>query len=178
MGEMGDGLVEREYPYRGRAPVVVLVIAWGFALATLVWALIDVGPIRGRDGRVTVDEPTATAVRWTVVGLCVLFATFASRWVWIDLVRPRRIAFSPQGVYFPCVRWGWFSVEALMKYEGITDFRATVVKRIGFKEGVATRFHFRHVGRRFSISRDNLPEGAFEEVCAILAERVALANRE
>jgi hypothetical protein len=174
---MGDGLVDREYPYRGRAPVVVLVGVWGLALAGLVWALTDVGPIRGRDGRVTLGPTSAAAVRWSVFGLGAAFATFASRWVWIDLVHPRRIAFSPHGVYFPRERWCWFSVEELMKYEGISDFRVTVVKRIGFKDGVATRFHFRHAGRRFSISRDNLPDGAFAEVCSLLTERVALANR-
>jgi hypothetical protein len=174
---MGDGVVDREYPYRSKAPVVVLLGVWGLALAGLVWALTDVGPIRGRDGRVTLDTTSASAVRWSVFGLGIVFAAFASRWVWIDLEHPRRIAFSPHGVYFPRERWRWFSVEELMNYEGIADLRVTMIRRLGFKVGVATRLHFRYAGRIFSISRDYLPDGAFEEVCRLLTERVALANR-
>jgi hypothetical protein len=174
--QMDDEVVDREYPYRGRAPLVVLLAVWGLALASFVWALTDAGPIRGRDGRVTFGETSASAVRWSVFGLCVLFATFASRWVWIDLVHTRRIAFSPQGIYFPRARWCWFSVEELVKYEAIASFRVAVVKRIGSKDSVVTRFHFRYDGRKFSINRDNLPDGAFDEVCVLLAERVALAR--
>jgi hypothetical protein len=53
----------------------------------------------------------------------------------------------------------------------------TVVKRIGFRNSVPTRFHFRYAGRWFSINRDYLPDGAFQEVCKLLTERVALAHR-
>src|SRR5262245_50826640 len=42
-------VVEREYPYRGRAPAFVLAVVWGAALAGLYWAATDKGPIRGRD---------------------------------------------------------------------------------------------------------------------------------
>ena len=174
---MADGLVDREYPYRGRAPGFVLLVAWGFALGALVWAWTDTGPIRGRDGLVTLGASAASAVRWTVFGLTVVLAVFASRWVWIDRVHLRRVAFSPKGVYVPGQRWGWFSVEEFLNYDGITDLRVMMVQRIGFKEGVATRLCFRHAGRRFSLSRDNLPDGAFEEVCTLLTQRVALAKR-
>jgi hypothetical protein len=64
-----------------------------------------------------------------------------------------------------------------MRYEDVSDLNVTVAQRIGFKEGVATRFHFRHAGRRYSISRDNLPEGVFDELRSLLAGRVAGASQ-
>ena len=84
---MDDDAVEREYPYRGRAPLLVLLVSWGVALGSLAWAVIDHGPFRGRDGLVTVGETPASAFRWSVFVLCVALAVFVTRWTWIDRVR-------------------------------------------------------------------------------------------
>jgi hypothetical protein len=77
---MDEGVVEKEYPCRGRAHLLVLFIVWGGTLAILVWAATDHSPFRGRDGRVTVSERSASLFRWSVFGLCSVFAVYASRW--------------------------------------------------------------------------------------------------
>jgi hypothetical protein len=60
---MNDDVVEREDPYRGRAPGFALALTWGFVLACLHRAVTDEGPIRGRDGRVTIQQPFAVPGR-------------------------------------------------------------------------------------------------------------------
>src|SRR5262249_11862669 len=138
---MDDGVVDREYAYRGRAPLLVLIVVWSAALASLWWAATDHGPFRGGDGRVTVAGTPASVVRWSLFGLCGLFAVYASRWAWIDRVQGRRIALSPQGIFVPRAQWAWFSVEEFIAYRDITDCRVTVVKHLGTKDGVS-RFPF------------------------------------
>jgi hypothetical protein len=145
--------VDREYPYRGRTPGLVLALSWAAALAALCWAAIDSGPFRGRDGRETVAEGPATIARWAVVGLCTLFAAFVTRWVWIDRVRPRRLALTAQGLIVPRARWGWFPAEEFVPYDGVTDCAAMVVSHLGAKRS-ATRLRLRGPRRRVWINRD------------------------
>lgn len=173
---MEIGAVEREYPYRNRSPLVVLFCAWSLAAASLLWAELDQGPFKGRDGRVTVEPATASVVRWVIFGLCGVFALVASRWIWIDRYQRRRLALTSHGILVPRSRWGWFSEEVFIRYDDITNCRLTVVKHLGAKDGV-TRLDFRGSDGRFAIIRDQLPEAAFDEVCALLQARIEAAQQ-
>src|SRR5262249_33235489 len=123
---MHDAVVEKEFPYRIRTPLLVLALVWCGALASLCWAVIDVRPIRGRDGRVTVAPTSASIARWSVFGVCCLFGVLVSRWVWVDRAHRRRIALSPEGILVPRTRWYWFSVEEFIPYADIRDCRIMV----------------------------------------------------
>src|SRR5262249_10576547 len=135
------------------------------------WAVIDVGPIRGRDGRVTVAPTSASIARWSVFGVCCLFGVLVSRWVWVDRAHRRRIALSPEGILVPRTRWYWFSVEEFIPYADIRDCRIMVVKHLGAPAGVS-RLQFRGPNGKVSVARDNLPDGAFDQICTLLRERV------
>src|SRR5262245_40523792 len=173
---MTDTVPDREYPYAAKAPLLMLLIFWGGALALLYWALTDHGPIRGRDGRVTVGEDAAAVVRWTAVGLCGLFAVVVSRAVWIDWTRSPRIALTPDGVYLPRTEWGWFPYDEFVPYRDVTDLRETVVHRLGSKYPVVTVLQLHYSGRRYRICRDAVGDGAFEELRGLLRGRVAAAR--
>jgi hypothetical protein len=71
---MNDDVVEREYPYRGRAPGFALALTWGFVLACLHRAVTDEGQIRGRGRRVTIEAELAGVIRWSAFGLCATLA--------------------------------------------------------------------------------------------------------
>lgn len=172
---MDSGAVDCEYPYRGRTPGLVLALTWGATLAALCWAAIDHGPFRGQDGRETVAEGPAAVARWAVVGLCALFAVFVTRWVWIDRVRPRCLALTAQGLIVPRAKWGWFPAEEFVPYNDVTECATMVVGHIGAKPA-ATRLRLRGPRRRVWINRDQLPDGAFDEVCALVTARVAAAR--
>ncbi|HEY2783582.1 MAG TPA: hypothetical protein VGJ05_01290 [Fimbriiglobus sp.] len=169
------GPVELEYPYRGRRPVLVWACVAVLAAGCVAWAVFDRGPIRGGDGRVTVDAETASVVRWVIAGTAVLFTAWVGRWTWIDLKHPRRIALCANGVLIPRARWGWVPVEEFISYDEITDFRATAVHHVGAR-GAVTRFHIFAPRLRFSIARDNLPPGAFDEICRQLSTRQGAAK--
>jgi hypothetical protein len=172
---MNAGAVELEFPYRGRRPVLVWSCIAVLAAGCVAWAVFDRGPIRGGDGRVTVDEETAGIARWTIAGAAVLFTVFVGRWTWIDLKHPRRIAICSTGVLVPRARWGWVPVEEFIAYDDMTDFRATIAHHLGAK-GAVTRFHIFAPGRRFAIAKDNLPPGAFDEVCRQISTRAGAAR--
>ena len=114
---MDDGVVDREYPYRARAPLLVLFIICGCAFASLYWAVTDHGPFRGGDGRVTVGETLALAFRWSDFGLCCTLAILASRQLWIDLMHCRRIALTSIGIFVSRDQWCWFPVEVFLEYK-------------------------------------------------------------
>jgi hypothetical protein len=146
-------------------------------VAILSWAVLDRGPFKGRDGRVTFGEASASATRWSVFGLSCVLATVASRWVWIDRVLGRRIALTPQGILVPRARWCWFSVDVFVDYKDITDCTVTALKPLFAGNAPGNRWlHFRAATRRFSIKNGLLPDGAFDEVCKVLTERVAAAR--
>jgi hypothetical protein len=165
---MSGPVVRREFPYRGRAPLLVLLLFWGCVLASLAWAWTGRGPFQGNDGRVTVGESSARIVRWTAFALCGGLAVLASRWAWIDRFQGRRVALADHGLLLPRARWGWFSEEVFVAYADISDCQAMVIRHVGAKPGVS-RLRLRSVVGRFAINRDHLPEGAFEELCRALA---------
>jgi hypothetical protein len=175
---MDNGGGEREYPYRDKAPpYLILFVVWGLTLTILFWAVLDRGPFRGRDGRVTFGEASASAIRWSVFGLACVLATVASRWVWIDRVQGRRIALTRQGILVPRARWCWFSVEVLVDYKDITDCKTTALKPLFAGNAPGNRWlQFRAAARRFVIRGTLLPDGAFDEICGVLTERVAAAR--
>jgi len=171
---MSNSAILREFPYRGRRPGLVLLILSAWVLASLAWATTARGPFHGRDGRVTLGESGAEVFRWTVCALGCLFAVFASRWAWIDRFQGRRLALTDNGLFLPRARWGWFSEEVFVAYADVIDCRAVVIKHFGARDGVSC-LRLRSAVGRFSISRDHLPNGTFDEVCRVLASHVTRA---
>jgi hypothetical protein len=76
---MNEDVVEREYPYRGRAPGFALVLTWGFVLACLHRGVTDEGPIRGRDGRFTIEAEPAGVIRTSCRSSCLSAASPLAR---------------------------------------------------------------------------------------------------
>jgi hypothetical protein len=172
---MTTDVIELEYAYRGRRPILVWACIAAVAAGCVGWALFDLGPFRGSDGRVTVDAQTASTIRWIIAGIATLFAVWVGRWTWIDVKHPRRIAVCSKGVLVPRAKWAWFPTEELIPYLEIVDFRATIVHHLG-AQGAVTRFHIFAPGKRFVIVKDNLPPGAFDEICRQLSTRQAAAK--
>jgi hypothetical protein len=163
--------VVRAYPYGDSVLIgvaLVAILSLG-ALVCLYLALTVDGSIRWKIGG---DTP-AWAFWWFAFGIGCAIVLLVGRWVWIDALEPRRIAFNSRGIFMP--RKGWLSkVEEFVEFKDITACRHGAAVY-----GQWRRFDFYASGRKFSIKRGLLERrladaGAFDEICGRVVQRVKM----
>jgi hypothetical protein len=174
--------IEREYEYKPKWWALLLVAGW-FALGAVVLGHKASGN----------DPDNLPVLYWVLCGLCVGFEALVAARMVERLFLRRRVAFTPASLLLPKALWT--SEEVTIDYGSITglflssgvdvpsacrvaiDCQATTglpvarVRRARF-------LYVTHTGGECRIAVAELPSrAAFEEVCALLVERVGASRR-
>jgi hypothetical protein len=164
---MSEG--EREYTYKPRWTVILACAAF-FGLAAGILGIKAWSNDRGLliNGIIELSADAATVFYWILCALGVGFVAVAVLLACHRLLYRQRIAFTATSLIVPKSRWS--SEESIIEYNAVVGLAMEKVSGQQF-------LRIMHTKGKHTITASLLPSQAdFEEVCALLAERVRIAR--
>jgi hypothetical protein len=160
---------DREYPYK---PSWMTIVCLGvfFGLCSVGFGYLASNNQRGLiiNGLIEFSPENATLLYWLLWFVCVSFVVLAGVVAIMRVVLPQRVVVTQTALILPKSRWS--SEEISIQYQAIISLATSEVSGQRF-------LHVAHSSGKHYVNSSFLPsKAAFEEICEMLAKRMAQSS--